>query len=133
VFGVGGEEMILLLFLALIVLGPDRMPKIARDIGKAVNDLRRTSDELRSEFLNADLRAAEAAEAAKRPPPETALDKELREARERVEANVRWEASLAEAAKRPPPESAFDREMREARERIAAAMQGQPPAEREKQ
>lgn len=53
-FGIGTGELLLLLVIALLVLGPERMPKLARDLGKTVNDLRRTSDELRREFLDAD-------------------------------------------------------------------------------
>ncbi len=74
-FGVGPEELLLILFIALLVLGPERMPKLARDLGKFVNDMRRTSDELREEFLNADklLERAANMDAAKKereqPPP----------------------------------------------------------------
>jgi len=53
-FGIGTEELALILVIALVVLGPERMPKLARDLGKMVGDFRRTSDELRNEFLNAD-------------------------------------------------------------------------------
>ena len=53
-FGIGAGELMLLLVLALLVLGPERMPRLARDLGKTVGDLRRTSDELKHEFLNAD-------------------------------------------------------------------------------
>jgi sec-independent protein translocase protein TatB len=53
-FGIGTGELLVLLVLALLVLGPERMPRLARDIGKTVGDLRRTSDDLRHEFLNAD-------------------------------------------------------------------------------
>ena len=53
-FGIGTEELLLILVIALIVLGPERMPRVARDIGRVLGDLRRTSDELREEFLNAD-------------------------------------------------------------------------------
>jgi sec-independent protein translocase protein TatB len=53
-FGIGTGELLLLLVIALLVLGPERMPKLARDVGRTVADLRKTSDELRTEFLNAD-------------------------------------------------------------------------------
>ena len=53
-FGIGTGELLLLLLIALIVLGPDRLPGLARDVGKAMGDLRKTSDELTSEFLHAD-------------------------------------------------------------------------------
>ena len=53
-FGIGTGELLLLLLIALIVLGPERMPKLARDLGRALAEFRKTSDELRTEFLNAD-------------------------------------------------------------------------------
>jgi len=103
-FGIGTGELLLLLFLALLVLGPERMPKVARDVGKAMNDLRRTSDELRQEFLNADqaVRSAITVQAVQAPPgapapaltevpglpAESAFDRELREARERLQART---------------------------------------------
>src|SRR5438094_10335906 len=67
-FGVGPEELVLILIIALIVLGPERMPKVARDLGRVVGDLRRTSDQLREAFLNADKLLDNAADAAARPP-----------------------------------------------------------------
>ena len=101
-FGVGPEELVLILIIALIVLGPERMPKVARDIGRVVGDLRRTSDELREEFLNADKLLDKAADAAG--PPVAAIP------------------TTTQASEPPtiPGETAFDREMREARERLKA-------------
>jgi Tat protein translocase TatB subunit len=101
-FGVGPEELVLILIIALIVLGPERMPKVARDIGRVVGDLRRTSDELREEFLNADKLLDKAADAAG--PPAAAIP-------------ATTQASEPAAI---PGETAFDREMREARERLKA-------------
>jgi Tat protein translocase TatB subunit len=99
--GVGPEEIILIALLALLVLGPERLPKVMRDMGRIVGDLRRTSDELRDEFLNADklLEAKPASSAA-------AL------------ASAPAPATVESASSGPPGESAFDREMREARERL---------------
>jgi Tat protein translocase TatB subunit len=104
-FGIGPEELVLILIIALIVLGPERMPKVARDLGRVVGDLRRTSDQLREEFLNADKLLDKAADAAgpsqsvpaiappvqtngSGPPieGETPFDREMREARERLKA-----------------------------------------------
>ena len=98
-FGVGPEELVLILIIALIVLGPERMPKVMRDMGRVVGDLRRTSDELRDEFLNAD-KYLELKTAAAPPAAEA--------------ATAAAESTPAEV----PGESAFDREMREARERL---------------
>lgn len=98
-FGIGPEEIMLIALLALLVLGPERLPKVMRDMGRVVGDLRKTSDELREEFLNADklldISASKAAEAAPAPsapaeqtqsatPDENAFDREMREARERL-------------------------------------------------
>jgi len=104
-FGVGPEELVLILIIALIVLGPERMPKVARDLGRVVGDLRRTSDQLREEFLNADKLLDKAADAAG---PQTPVPS--------IPATVQTNET-------PPPipgETAFDREMREARERLKA-------------
>jgi Tat protein translocase TatB subunit len=101
-FGVGPEELVLILIIALIVLGPERMPKVARDIGRVVGDLRRTSDELREEFLNADKLLDKAADAAGPP------------------AAIPATTQASESTPTIPGETAFDREMREARERLKA-------------
>jgi len=71
VFGIGAGELLLLLVLALFVLGPERMPRLARDIGKTVGDLRRTSDELKQEFLNADALIDRTARLGEPEPPAT--------------------------------------------------------------
>jgi Tat protein translocase TatB subunit len=103
-FGIGPEELVLLLIIALIVLGPERMPKMARDLGRVVGDLRRTSDELREEFLNADKLIDKAADAAA---PQAV-------------PSIPATAQSNEAASPVDGETAFDREMREARERLKA-------------
>ncbi|MHB0976098.1 MAG: Sec-independent protein translocase subunit TatA/TatB [Candidatus Aquicultorales bacterium] len=42
----GPTELIVLLAIALIILGPKRLPEVARSIGKAVNEFKRSSQEL---------------------------------------------------------------------------------------
>ena len=101
-FGVGPEELMLVLIVALLVLGPERLPRIARDVGRVVGELRRTSDEFREEFLNADKYLEKPASA---PAPVTQAAP----------------AAIAPPTPSDPNESAFDREMREARERLAAS------------
>jgi sec-independent protein translocase protein TatB len=57
-FNVGGGELIVIALIALIVLGPQRLPGAARQVGKAVGDLRRLSsgfqNELRAAFDDAE-------------------------------------------------------------------------------
>lgn len=40
-FNIGMSEMILAFIVALIVFGPDRLPEIARTLGKSVNELKK--------------------------------------------------------------------------------------------
>jgi sec-independent protein translocase protein TatB len=48
-FGFSGE-MIFLFFLALILFGPKKLPEIARQIGRFMNEFRRASNEFRSQI-----------------------------------------------------------------------------------
>ncbi len=45
-FGIGTTEILVILVVALIVLGPENLPKIARTIGKTVGEFRRVSTDL---------------------------------------------------------------------------------------
>ena len=44
-FGIGGTELLVILVVALIVLGPKRVPQIARTLGKAMGEFRKVSTE----------------------------------------------------------------------------------------
>lgn len=46
-FGIGFPEMVLVLIIAYIVLGPEKLPEIARMLGKALNEIRRATEEVR--------------------------------------------------------------------------------------
>jgi len=54
VFGVGGTELLVVALLAAIVLGPERLVKVAREVGKLVRNVKAyfgaLNDELRSEL-----------------------------------------------------------------------------------
>ncbi len=45
---IGPLEIMAIAVLALVVFGPQRLPEIARNIGKAVNEMRRMSAEMRN-------------------------------------------------------------------------------------
>lgn len=47
-FGIGMPELLLILALALIVIGPKKLPDIARALGKGLAEFRRATDELKS-------------------------------------------------------------------------------------
>ena len=49
-FGIGLPELLLILALALIVLGPDKLPQLARQIARYMGKLKRASEELKSQL-----------------------------------------------------------------------------------
>jgi sec-independent protein translocase protein TatB len=50
IFGMGPMELLLILVIALIVFGPARLPEIMGQVGKAINDFRRATSDLSTEF-----------------------------------------------------------------------------------
>ena len=52
IFGIGLPEILLILVLAMIVFGPERLPKIARDLGSTLASFRREAEGIRQEFLS---------------------------------------------------------------------------------
>jgi Tat protein translocase TatB subunit len=75
-FGIGMPELVVILVVALVVLGPKRLPEVARSIGKALSELRRqTSDIVEDLQLNTmlgDEPARRPAAAPAKPAPEPA-------------------------------------------------------------
>ena len=46
----GGQEIAVILFLALILFGPKKLPELGRTIGKAITEFRRASNDLKATF-----------------------------------------------------------------------------------
>ncbi|MFI5322919.1 MAG: twin-arginine translocase TatA/TatE family subunit [Thermodesulfobacteriota bacterium] len=46
-FGIGTSEILIILLIALLVLGPNEIPKIARMLGKGMREIERVKNELR--------------------------------------------------------------------------------------
>jgi sec-independent protein translocase protein TatB len=44
-FGIGSTELLVILVVALLVLGPKNLPKIAHTLGRAMGEFRRVSTE----------------------------------------------------------------------------------------
>jgi sec-independent protein translocase protein TatB len=53
VFNIGGGELIVILVIALIVLGPDKLPDAVRRAGRIYGELRRMSSGFQSELRDA--------------------------------------------------------------------------------
>jgi len=49
-FGIGPQEIVTIMIVALIIFGPQRLPEIAAQAGKALRDFRRMKDELTGEL-----------------------------------------------------------------------------------
>ena len=71
-FGIGMPELIVILVVALVVLGPQRLPELARSIGKAMAELRRQSGEIMEEFQVKSMLDDEPSKHQKTPPPKPA-------------------------------------------------------------
>lgn len=54
IFGIGGNELIVILLLAGIILGPERLARVARELGKLVRNIKNyfsaLNDELKAEL-----------------------------------------------------------------------------------
>ncbi len=66
-FGIGMTELLVILTIALIVIGPKKLPELARSLGKGLAEFRRASSEMRREFL-------EVADEARIDPPKQTAD-----------------------------------------------------------
>ncbi len=53
-FNIGGGEILVILMIALIVLGPQRLPNAARQVGKAMGELKRLLSGLQNELRAGD-------------------------------------------------------------------------------
>ena len=69
-FNIGGGELVVIALIALIVLGPQRLPEAARQVGKVMGDLRRVSSGFQNELKGA---LDDAERASKAAPPRDVL------------------------------------------------------------
>ncbi len=54
-FGIGFNEVLIILILALIIIGPKKLPDIAKALGKGYREFRKAFDEVKEEMdLNFD-------------------------------------------------------------------------------
>ena len=65
-FGIGMPELVVIMVVALIVLGPKRLPEAARGLGKAFAELRRATSGITEELDNAQIMLDEEVRAAER-------------------------------------------------------------------
>ena len=49
-FGIGGTELFIIVFFALLVFGPDKLPKLGRTIGKWYGEFKRAQDTMQAQI-----------------------------------------------------------------------------------
>jgi len=75
-FGIGMQEILVLLVIALVVIGPKKLPEMAKALGKGYGEFRRAFEDMRSS-INVDMKTDEEKERLReirervQPPPET--------------------------------------------------------------
>ena len=128
-FGIGGFELFLILLFGFLIFGPDKLPAMAKTLGKAIAKFRSAQDEMNKVIKEEKIFDPDAEDPFKN--PLDALEK-MGNAAESGAKNVKKAAtSTVNAAKNAKQESFSERKARYDRER--AARKEAEKAEAEKQ
>ena len=101
-FGIGMPELIIIMVIALIVIGPQKLPELARSLGKGLNEFKKATDDFK-QSIEAETRSAEEKEHLAKLAAEKAKVEELRlKEAEALRATV--EGTAPAAAKSEPEE-----------------------------
>ena len=111
-FGMSMTEIVIIAILALVLLGPDRLPEAAKTIGKTVKDLKKATDGLKdqieTELYQAERSIKKAVQAPEVPPvASAAMNATVRQQAPAPAASAEnvpgLEAALVDTAPPPPP------------------------------
>ena len=47
-FGLGMQELVIIMVIALIIFGPRKLPELGRSLGKSIGEFKKASNELRN-------------------------------------------------------------------------------------
>ena len=48
-FGLGGSEIIIILFIILLLFGAKKLPELAKGLGKGINEFKKASNDIKEE------------------------------------------------------------------------------------
>ena len=82
-FGIGMQEMVIIGLLFLVIFGPKKLPGMARDIGRFVNEARRSVEEFKEDLVSEE---EDGQEPRKSRDPEASQEPEENVGREEVAA-----------------------------------------------
>jgi TatA/E family protein of Tat protein translocase len=94
-FGLGMQELLVILVIALIVVGPKKLPDIAKSLGRGFAEFKQTTDEFSSSLL-----AEAPAEPHARPTPVSSRRQGRAPGIERADEEVGLEAEALEPGER---------------------------------
>jgi len=60
-FGIGVPEMLVILTIALVVIGPKKLPDLAKSIGRAMREFKKATNDLKSSVELEDLKSVKSA------------------------------------------------------------------------
>ena len=93
-FGIGGFELFIILVFAFLIFGPDKLPEVAKTVGKAIARFRRAQEEMNSVIKSTDIFDPNDPEQPFKDPVE-ALDKLAKHQEEKQNAKKTGSASAA--------------------------------------
>ncbi|WP_415718214.1 Sec-independent protein translocase protein TatB [Maridesulfovibrio sp.] len=95
-FGIGSTELIVILVVALILIGPQKLPELIKNLGKGLSEVKKMSNDVKS-TLDAEISAADEERKQKE-------EAEREAARKKAEAEAMEKARQAEAEKQQASE-----------------------------
>ncbi len=104
-FGIGSTELLVILVVALLVLGPKNLPKIAQTLGRAMGEFRKVSTEFQR-TLNTEIAFEEEKEKRKKEKEDDR--KEPAPDRDKKDSALQATAAPAQAAQQDAPQAAAE-------------------------
>ena len=76
-FGIGLPELIVIFIIALIVVGPERLPELVKALGRSVAELRNAANELKASFDEEEQRLADEVQKNRSPQVKSEIKSEV--------------------------------------------------------